>query len=181
MPNRDPSLPSRRSIRLSGYDYRQSGAYFVTICAFKKSCLFGQTREGKMYVNDLGMTGSDCWQQISHVRRNVELDDFVVMPNHLHGIIILFDDEPVRVAAQTYGQIEVWEHKLPSGSLGVILGQFKRAVTMRSKLLAQPPDQHIWQRNYYDHIIRNETSLNSIRKYIVENPARWLDDSLHAE
>ncbi len=157
MSERAPALPSRRSIRLQGFDYRQSGAYFVTICAYQKSCLFGQIRDGKMFVNDLGMTIRVCWQWISEVRHNVQLDTFVVMPNHLHGIIFLFDEEPVDVATQTS----------------------TRDKASAGKLLARPPVQPIWQRNYYEHIIRNERSLNDIRKYIIENPAAWFDDSLY--
>ena len=181
MPERAPSSPSRRSIRLQGFDYRKSGAYFVTICAYQKSCLFGQIRDCEMFVNDLGMAIRICWQQISEVRHNVQLDTFVVMPNHLHGIIFLLDEEPVDLATQNTTRVKASAGKLPGGSLGVIVGQFKRAVTIRSKLLPRPPDQPIWQRNYYEHIVRSERSLNDIRKYIIENPASWFDYSLYVQ
>ena len=178
---RNPSLPTRRSVRLQGYDYRQSGAYFVTICAYQKLCLFGQIREGKMIVNDLGKIIIDCWQLLSQVRRGVEIDAFVVMPNHIHGIILNFDEESVDGATRSLRNVHFSTSNSYSGSLGVIVGQFKRAVTIRSKLIAQLPEQPIWQRNFYEHIIRSERSLADIRKYICQNPARWLEDSLYVK
>lgn len=176
---RKPQLPSRRSVRLQGYNYQQNGAYFVTICAYQKSCLFGQIRDGGMIVNDLGKVISECWQQISQVRRGIETDAFVVMPNHIHGIIFKLDAEPVDGAAQSIRENRFSASILRSASLGVIVGQFKRAVSIRSKALAKQPKQPVWQRSFYEHIIRNERSLDDIRKYIVENPARWHDDSLY--
>ena len=176
---RKPQLPSRRSVRLQGYNYRQKGAYFVTICAYQKSCLFGQIRDGGMVVNDLGMVINECWQQISQVRRGVETDAFVVMPNHIHGIIFKLDVEPVDSAAQSFRENRLSASISRSASLGVIVGQFKRAVAIRSRALAIQPKQPVWQRSFYEHIIRNERSLDDIRKYIVENPARWHDDSLY--
>ncbi len=178
---RKPSLPSRRSIRLQGYDYGQSGAYFVTICAYQKSRLFGRIGDGKMAVNDLGLIVANCWLQISQARPNIELDAFVLMPSHLHGILLISDQDSVDYVAKTKRSANASGGNLADASLGVIIGQFKRAVTIRSKLLAQPPEQPIWQRNYYEHIIRNETSLNDIREYIVENPAKWHEDSLYVK
>ncbi len=175
------SLPMRRSIRLQGYDYRQSGAYFLTICAYQKSCLFGYICDGKMTLNELGLTVTKCWRQITEVRPNVELDAFVVMPNHFHGIIFVFDERKTKTAKRPRPKAKSSSSRLARASLGVIVGQFKRAVTIRSKLLHKQPEQPIWQRNYYEHIIRNENSLNDIRKYIVENPARWHDDSLYMQ
>ena len=178
---RNPSLPSRRSIRLQGYDYSQSGAFFVTICTYQNACLFGEIRDGKMTVNNLGLIVTDCWSQITQVRPNVELDAFILMPNHLHGILFIFDKNTADVATRPKRTANDSESRLASGSLGVIIGQFKRAVTIRSKLLNKPPEQAIWQRNYYEHIVRNERSLDDIRKYIVENPGKWLDDSLYVQ
>ena len=175
----DKPLPNRQSIRLQGYDYSQKGVYFVTICTRQKACLFGEIRAGKMILNELGTTAKHCWHLISQTRSNVALDMSVVMPNHLHGIIAILDRGET---AATGVKKNLWRSKsLSPGSLGAIIGQFKRAVTLRSKSLAQPPEQPLWQRNYYEHIIRNESSLNDIRKYIIENPARWLDDSLYVE
>ena len=153
----------------------------MTVCTAGKSRLYGQIREGKMILNGLGHVVEDCWQQISHVRNNVVLDAYVVMPNHVHGIIFLLNEQPINGAAEISGEHRDSARSLASRSLGAIIGQFKRAVTIKSKSLAQPAEQALWQRNYYDHIIRNEGSLNDIRKYIVENPVRWSDDSLFVE
>ncbi len=178
---RKPSLPARRSLRLQGYDYRQNGAYFVTICACQNSCQFGQIREGRMIANDLGIIVTECWQHISQIRRGVEVDAYVLMQNHIHGIILKFDEESADGGTQSYPGIDRAASNSHSDSLGVIVGQFKRAVTIRSKSLSQRPEQPIWQRNFYEHIIRNERSLDDIRKYIYENPARWLEDSLYLQ
>lgn len=179
MTKSDKLLPNRQSIRLQGYDYRQKGVYFVTICKRQKACLFGEIHARKMILNELGATAEHCWHLISQTRSNVELDMSVVMPNHLHGIIAIFDSgETAAIGVEK--NLSCSNILLP-GSLGVIIGQFKRAVTLRSKSLAQPPEQSLWQRNYYEHIIRNESSLNDIRKYIMDNPARWLDDSMYVE
>ncbi len=177
----NPSLPSRRSLRLQGYDYRRSGAYFVTICTYQNACLFGVIRDAKMMPNDLGLIVTDCWSQITQVRPNIELDAFSLMPNHLHGILFIYNGNLADVSTGTKRTANVSESRSASSSFGVIIGQFKRAVTIRSKLLNSPPEQTIWQRNYYERIIRNENSLNDIRNYIVENPARWHDDELYVE
>lgn len=127
------SLPNRKSTRLSGYDYRHSGLYFVTICAHRKACLFGEIRAGKMILNELGKTAERCWQLIPQTHASVALDRFVVMPNHLHGIIAILDSGEKRF-------LEPWNTS-SARSLGTIVGQFKRAVTLRSKRLAQSPEQ----------------------------------------
>lgn len=175
---RHSSTPSRRTIRLQGYDYRQNGAYFVTICTYQQGRLFGFICEGKMVVNELGLIVTECWLEISQVRPHIELDAFVVMPNHLHGILSIFDQDTADDSAQLKGTADSSDSRRMSASLGVIIGQFKRAVTIMSKTLAQPPDQPLWQRSFYEHIIRNERSLDDIRTYIVENPAKWREDSL---
>ena len=179
MPPGGSSFPKRRSIRLPAYDYRQSGVYFVTICAYEKLCLFGQIWDGTMMLNDLGATVIECWNRIPLVQNNIVLNSYVVMPNHIHGIIIIKNRYPTDNASRTEQRADDSASRLVSGSLGTIIGQFKRAVTLRGKCLSQPPEHPIWQRNYYEHIIRNEDSPNDIRKYIVENPARWFEDSLY--
>ena len=173
------SLPIRKSLRLRDYDYRQSGAYYLTICAYRQSCVFGEIRSGKMILNELGMLAHRLWRQIAIKRPNVELDAFVVMPNHLHGIVIIVDDKSTAVSGERKVRRGSRAETLVAGSLGAIVGQFKRAVSISSKSLDQPPDQPLWQRNYYEHVIRIERSLSEIRKYIVENPARWSEDDLY--
>ena len=171
--------PIRKSVRLRNYDYRQSGAYYLTICANRKSCVFGEIRRGKMILNDLGMLTHRLWRQIAVKRPNVELDAFVVMPNHLHGIIMIVDDKSTEGSGERKERQCRRSETLVSGSLGAIVGQFKRAVSISSNTLDQAPEQPIWQRNYYEHVIRSERSLTEIREYILENPARWSEDDLY--
>ncbi len=164
-------------MRLRGYDYRQSGAYFITVCAFRQACRFGEIRNGQPALNELGKVVQRCWLRIPELRASVELDSHVVMPNHLHGILVIRDD-PARGDQGTHAGSRPGH--VPD-SLGAIVGQFKRAVTIKSRTLARAPARPVWQRNYYDHVIRSEESLSRIRWYIQENPARWRDDSLYNE
>ena len=168
---------SRRSVRLRDYDYSQAGLYFVTICTFQKACLFGEFRGGKLILNELGKLVQKIWLQIPVSRANTTLDKFVVMPNHVHGIIGILEDENTGKCATVTSSTKT----LPSGSLGATIGQFKSVVTKQSRALPYPPRPPIWQRNYYEHIIRNENELNEIRKYILENPARWTNDDLYVD
>ncbi len=172
MQNLRHSLPNRRSLRLQGYDYRSSGAYFVTICTVEKRPLFGMVREGCVQLNELGQIADNCWKQIERVRSGIAIDAYIVMPNHIHGILHFSTDAALANAPAA-------AHDLAAGSLGVILGQYKSIVTKHSQFLRSPPTRPIWQRNYYDHIIRSTASLEKIRQYIVENPARWVDDDLY--
>lgn len=165
-------LPNRRSLRLQGFDYRSSGAYFVTICTAEKRPLFGALREGSVRLNELGQIASECWRAIEHIRHGITLDAYIVMPNHIHGIL-LFHEDAAAASAAAVGQ------SLLSGSLGAIIGQYKSVVTKRSQALLTPPKPPIWQRNYHDHIIRSEDSLQTIRQYIIENPGRWMDDDFY--
>lgn len=165
----------RRSIRLKDYDYTQNGAYFVTICTHERLCMFGQVVEGAMVVSEGGRIVTKEWEQTATVRSSVELDAFVVMPNHVHGILVI--TESVRATRR----VAPTSTTLQSGSLGAIIGQFKSTVTKRINHLPHPPDHRIWQCNYYEHIIRNEESLNHTRAHIVNNPAKWAEDSLYIE
>ena len=164
--------PERSSLRLKGYDYRNSGAYFVTICTADKQPLFGMVRDGRVQLNEFGQIANDCWQQIERVRSGIAIDVYIVMPNHIHGILHFCGDV-------TAAKPPAAARELAAGSLGAIIGQYKSIVTKRSRFIASPPTHPIWQRNYYDHIIRGAASLEKIRRYIVENPARWVDDVLY--
>lgn len=114
------------------------------------------------------------WEEIALIHPYVELDKFVVMPNHLHGIIFIINGSLAVKPAQN-------ENSLKARSLGTIVVQFKRAVTIQSKTLEPLPAQPIWQRNYYEHVIRSESALTAIRNYIQENPARWSEDKYYVE
>lgn len=162
--------PKRKSIRLENYDYSKEGLYFITICTEGRACLFGEIIEGTMCLNDLGKIVSQEWVRAGDVRDNIELDQFVVMPNHIHGIIVITSVGATRRVAQKYGP--------KSNSIGAIVGQFKSIVTKKAKLI-QPDIKKIWQRNYYERIIRNDNELLAKRKYISENPLKWDLDPEH--
>ena len=165
----------RRSIRLKDYDYSQEGAYFVTICTQNKMMLF---------ENDgIRAVAERCWQEIPEHFSNVQLDEWIIMPNHLHGILIIID----KCRAMTYcatsdhnfrrgdpvGRPYIRPHGPAPDSIGTIIGQFKSVVTKKVNKLRGTPGAAIWQRNYYEHVIRNETDLNDVRQYIINNPIKW--------
>ena len=160
----------RRSIRLKDYDYSQEGAYFVTICTYQQELLFGTIRGDKVYPNAYGLIVVDEWEQTAIIRKNVKLDDFVVMPNHFHGIILV-SSRGVLQYAPTNTTL-----RSPSQTVGAIVRGFKSAVTKRIKIILGTRDIFIWQRNYYEHVIRNEDELNRIRLYIRNNPMQWQFD-----
>ena len=179
MRNSRISFGSRRSIRLPGYDYRQAGVYFVTLCTNQMASLFGAMNDGEMIPSELGQLVVKEWQHMSTVRRNVKLDHYVLMPNHFHALVVIDDCQGNDLAGCTSAQSSKESHTLQSGSLGAIIGQFKLAVGRQARRRKLHPRHPIWQRNYHEHIVRNEASLNDIRKYIIDNPARWREDSLY--
>ena len=165
-------------MRLKGYDYSQHGAYFVTVCAHRHAKLFGAIDDGVMMPSEIGSIVAEEWCRTAELRPYVVLDGFVVMPNHLHGIITILREDDRRnhrlARAHTVG---AESDKLRAGSLGAIIGRFKSSVTRRVRDLPVYGDLVVWQRNYYDHIIRSEKSLQAIREYIAMNPIRWTEDS----
>ena len=158
MQKQNRSFYSRRSVRLRDYDYSQAGLYFVTICTFQKVCLFGDIRSGELILTELGKLVLDIWLQIPVSRANTALDEFVVMPNHLHGIIQIGAIDSEQKRPNRSRDEGVTTTTLPSGSLGATIGQFKSVVTKQSRAMTSPPTSKLWQRNYYEHIIRNETT-----------------------
>lgn len=161
----------RRSIRLKGYDYSQKGAYFVTICTHNRRCLFGKITDGKVGLSKLGQTVAKCWSQIPEHFHNVELDVSVVMPNHLHRIIILINNCRGGVTPPYYVGEET--SPLQKCTLGQIVAYFKYRTTRLINQKSNTPGNRIWQRNYYEHVIRNEDDLNEIREYMITNPLKW--------
>jgi len=173
------TVKGRRSIRLKDYNYSWPGFYFVTICVKDKDCCLGKIVEYDNFLDGptviltkLSEIVRDIWRSIPNHHPKTELDEFIIMPNHLHGIIIINDD---------YGRGDAciaptrFFEKQPAGSLSTIVGSFKSEVSKRIHLLKEWKN-FIWQRNYYEHIIRDEISLEKIRNYIIDNPRKWYDD-----
>ncbi|QKG80619.1 transposase [Tenuifilum thalassicum] len=182
-----PNIHHRHSIRLRGYDYSQAGAYFITICTQNRTCLFGNVVDGNMVLNDAGMVAQNCWLEIPKHFPNTTLDEFVIMPNHIHGIIVINivganNHSPLQCSPQqqqNHSPLHLPQQtselfQSPSRSIGSIVRGFKIGVT---KWFRQDTDvYHVWQRNYYEHIVRNDDELNAIRQYIINNPLKWRDD-----
>ena len=187
----DPTRHHRRSIRLPNYDYTRAGAYFVTIVTHRRECLFGEIVGDEMRMNDFGKIVAEEWEKTATVRANVILhpDEFVVMPNHIHGIVWIVDDGGETVGAtgrENVGATVVGAQRrcaptrptnVIPGSLGAIVRGFKSIVTKRINRRRNTPGAPVWQRNYYEHIIRNDESLRRIREYIAQNPTRWALDT----
>jgi len=152
---------TRRRLRLPHYDYAAAGAYFITVCTHDRACLFGDIREGAMRTNAFGQAVETCWNDLTRHYPHVTLDAFVVMPNHVHGIILLACPE---TASST-------RHALPE-----IVRALKSFSARRIDAIRNASSQSVWQRGYYEHIIRNDISLDEIRNYIVANPACWATD-----
>ena len=166
----------RRSLRLQWYDYRQSGAYFVTICTYQRKNTFGAVIDGDMILNQWGEIVNEEWRRTDTVRANVELDAYVIMPNHLHGVVLIVEDAAAKESANKCHNANLHNS---AGSLGQIVGHFKSIATKRIRSVAETREAPVWQRGYYEHIIRNEESLHEIRAYIISNPGRWSEDSLN--
>ncbi len=187
----DPARNYRRSIRLKGYDYGQVGAYFVTICVYNRECLFGEVRDGTVVPSPFGRLVDDCWSALARHFEDVELDVFVVMPNHVHGIIVIMDGSGEAFAdrfkedgcivpanASPLRSPPSPPRGTHSGSLGAIIQTFKSVSARRIKRVCPSRNASLWQRNYYERIVRDEDELNDIRRYIIENPLRWeLDEN----
>jgi len=163
----------RHSLRLQGYDYAQEGAYFVTVCTRGKECVFGGVVDGEMQLSEIGKVIEECWRAIPRHFPNVTSDVFVVMPNHVHGILMITGTG--RGTACRAPTTERFSHPV-ANSLPTVIRSFKSVVTRRVGKLHNALGISLWQRNYYEHIIRSEESLEEIRRYIAENPFRWAND-----
>jgi putative transposase len=184
----NPSIHHRRSIRLKGYNYSQAGLYFITICCNDRACLFGQIHNGIMILNDAGSTAQQCWVKIPAHFQNIVLHEFIVMPNHIHGILEIVGannhSPDIHSPEQLTQYVPSFDNKAknisplrsPSQTIGSVVRGFKIGVT---KWMRQNTNVHIvWQRNYYEHIIRDEQSFLKISEYILNNPKNWGNDSL---
>ena len=155
----------RRSLRLRGYDYAAPGWYYVSICTQSRACLFGDIANGEMCLNENGRSVETAWEGLPDHYPRVRLDAWVIMPNHVHGILALVE------AGFKPASMSTVRHGLPE-----IVRAFKTFSARRINAVRGTPGTSVWQRNYYEHIIRDDADLNRIRQYIWDNPARWHED-----
>ena len=158
--NYNPDIHNRRSIRLKGYDYSQCGWYFITICTHSRRKLIGEIVNGVMKLNKYGKIVQFVWDDLPNHTHHIQLDEFVIMPDHIHGIIGININECVGVG-------------LPNHGLPEIVRQFKTFSALGINKIRNTIGTPVWQRNYYEHIIRNENDLRRIIKYIKNNPGCW--------
>ncbi|WP_230381521.1 transposase [Myroides albus] len=186
MYNYKMTYQQRESIRLKGYDYAPEGLYFITLCVQDRENIFGSIKDGVLTLNEIGEIARDEWLNIANVRDNVILHEFIIMPNHIHAIIEIVKNKAK--AGDNKG------FKSPSQTIGAIVRGYKIATIKRIKAGTNcnsfcvgelpfaptpPTGRTIWQRNYYEHIIRDERSYQYISNYIITNPERWHDDKFH--
>lgn len=186
----NPNYHHRHSIRLQGYNYSQSGIYFVTLCTHQRQCLFGEINGGRMHLNQIGKIVAQEWLNSSKIRQEIDLDEWIIMPNHLHGIVVITKNDGVNIGdegvnngggAKNYkgaslAPLREMSRQRKPRSLSSFIWGFKSSVTKRIKPICEYPNLVIWQRNYYETIVRDEQQLNQIRKYILNNPQKWNED-----
>jgi REP element-mobilizing transposase RayT len=184
----NPEVYHRRSIRLYGFDYSSPGLYFVTICTQNRICLLGDFKKGILELNDAGISIKQIWKDLPQRFQHITLDEYVVMPNHIHGIIHIMEGPPFN-AINDYlkNRGKMTDDMMPiipgttENSIGRILQGFK-SITTHLYIQGvrdhdwEPFEGHLWQRNFYDHIIRNKKELEDIREYIMNNPSNWEHD-----
>ena len=173
----------RRTIRLKGYDYSATGLYFTTICTWNHLHLFGEIENDQMMIGRYGKIAEKEWFKTGELRNNIKLHEFTIMPNHLHGIIEIVNCHNVNCRGTAHRALE--ERSAPlkeqfgkpsSNTIPTIIRCYKGAVTKKIRDLENNPGLNIWQRNYYEHIIRNEESYLKISEYILTNPLKWRFD-----
>ncbi|MEP0545407.1 MAG: transposase [Rhodothermales bacterium] len=197
VPRFDPSRHRRRSVRLRWHDYA-GGLYFVTICTHGRLPLFGEIVDGEMALSAAGDAVFEEWMRTGDIRAEVVLDAFVVMPNHVHGIIGIIAGTPPTVGVETpddafptVGVGATGRSPLRSGpsarpgplpkSLGALVAGFKSAVTKRVNAARGIPGAAVWQRNYWERVLRDDRELGIARRYVADNPLRWHLDRLHPD
>lgn len=161
-------IKNRKPNRLKNFDYSSSGYYFVTICSQNRDCIFGNIVNNAMVLNQYGEIVINIFESLPN-HHNVDLDIYQIMPNHIHFILIIPYCRGIARNAPTFGNIT-------SGSLPCVIRSFKSETTKQIRKLINKPQFIVWQRSFYDHIIRNEYSLFKIRQYIKDNPTNWDKD-----
>ncbi len=183
----NPDSHHRHSIRLPKYDYATTGAYYVTLCAYGRECLFGEIVRGRMRLNDVGWMVENCWNGLPSRFCYMRLDEYVIMPNHIHGIVVITGtcrgEACLRPPSdnRNQGEHKVRPYGTLSNTLGRIIQAFKSLTTNEcirnvKQHNWRPFAEKLWQRNYYEHVIRNEKDLNEKRRYIALNPRLWKHD-----
>ena len=190
----NPHIHHRRSIRLQDYDYSSEGACFVTMCTQNRECLFGVIVNGEMILNEYGKIVEQCRNDLPNHYDNIALDAYVIMPDHFHGIIFIVSVDSVDAldsvnAIDSVDSVLVGAiHELPRLKqqqrrkmlLPKIVGRLKMNSAKQINQMRNTPGISVWQRNYYEHIIRDEKSLENIQKYIINNPLQWYYDNNNA-
>ncbi|HMC97609.1 MAG TPA: transposase [Flavobacteriales bacterium] len=169
----------RRSIRLRGYDYAQAGAYFITLCTHDRSHLFGRIANAVMELNACGEAAQHCWDAIPGHFPLVELDAFQVMPNHVHGIVVITGGNTSRGATHASPLQGAGPNGPMAGSLGAIVGSYRSAVSRMINRSRGTPGEPVWQRNYFERIIRDSAEHGRIAQYIADNPSNWTTDEMN--
>jgi len=198
----NPNIHHRKSIRLKGYDYSQAGLYFITICVQDRKCLFGKIENDEMILNDAGKIADEQWGKLPERFTNMELDVFQIMPNHMHGIILLNDVGATLAVAHDDNAVgngkRATARVAPTKTVGDIAGAYKSLVAnecleiFKQKWAGVNPQKwagaspaptmgKLWQRNYHEHIIRDEQSWQRISEYIINNPKNWKGDKFYNE
>lgn len=188
----DSTKHHRRSIRLPTWDYRRFGAYYVTLCTQEHRCLFGHITDEQMHLNETGRIVDEEWRRSTDIRTEIELDAYVIMPNHVHGIVLIIPPGEEMLDAHDYyapvgatgrsplpSDESVRKPGPPPRSLGAFIAGFKSAATRRINALRSTPGRPVWQRNYWERVVRNEREWDRFRRYIANNPSRWLQDKYH--
>ncbi len=193
----DPKIHHRRSLRLNEYDYTQQGAYFVTLVVQNRVQMFGSIVDGIVIMNDAGRMIQTAWLALPDRFPSIELDEFVIMPNHMHGILVIggistdvvvTGSEPGNVGATLVvapkpGEVtpNIWAGTSPAPTLGDVVGAYKSLTTCAYSQSVRDFgwiafDRRLWQRNYYERIIRDDREWDAIRTYILQNPQQWETD-----
>jgi REP element-mobilizing transposase RayT len=202
----NPKIHNRRSIRLKGYDYSKAGLYFITICCQDRICRFGEVKNGEMILNEFGLIAYNEWIKLAERFSNFELDVFQIMPNHMHGIIslttvgsrlaldLLYEGQPQglpqpepqglpqRMPQTDQQGLPQPEPQRKNPSIPDILGAYKSLVANGCLEIYKSRDEvmgKFWQRNYYEHIIRNDLAYYNISEYIINNPLKWEEDRFY--
>ena len=168
----------RRSIRLQGYDYSQVGAYYITVCTRDRECLFGDVVNGQMKLNEAGKIIQSVWEGLPHFYEGIELNAFIIMPNHVHGVIVIWaqvgaiHEFPLSAIGKSLTIVERVSDRRRM-LLAKLVGRFKMVTAKQINALRGSSGQPLWQRNYYEHVIHDGRSLNHIRQYIADNLVQW--------